>query len=124
MWKTDIAKAKALLKEAGFEKGFDITLSLPQPYAIHVKAGQVIADQLKQIGINVKLETVDWGKWVKDVYTGRNYQMTVISHTGRLDPDAMLSRYESANKENYMNYKKNPAVDEASKKRQDSNGQS
>lgn len=113
--KNDIAKAKQLLQEAGYGQGFDITLSLPQPYTMHVKAGEIVADQLKQIGIRVKLETVDWGKWLKEIYSGRNYQMTIISHTGRLDPDAMLNRYASDNKENYMNYK-NPAVDEALKK--------
>ncbi|WP_166242925.1 ABC transporter substrate-binding protein [Paenibacillus turpanensis] len=111
----DVTKAKELLKEAGLEKGFDLTLSLPQPYAVHVKAGEVVADQLKQIGVNVKLETVDWGKWVKDIYTGRQYEATIIAHTGRLDPDAMLSRYATDSKENYMNYS-NAAVDEALKK--------
>lgn len=110
VWKHDIAKAKQLLEEAGYSQGFDITLSLPQPYAMHVKAGEIVADQLKQIGIRVKLETVDWGKWLKEIYFGRKYQMTIISHTGRLDPDAMLNRYASDGKENYMNYK-NSQVD-------------
>ncbi|MHB1653327.1 MAG: ABC transporter substrate-binding protein [Desulfitobacteriaceae bacterium] len=110
----DSAKAKQLLQEAGYGQGFDLTLSLPQPYAIHRKAGEVVADQLKQIGIRVKLETVDWGKWLKDIYAGRNYQMTIIAHTGRLDPDAMLNRYASNSKENYMNYS-NPTVDAALK---------
>lgn len=110
----DLDKAKSLLKEAGYEKGFSMKLSLPEPYKIHVDSGQIIADQLKKIGINLEIEMVEWGKWVQDVYTGRNYDMTIISHTGRLDPDAMLSRYQIDSGENYFNYE-NQEVDKAIK---------
>ena len=91
----DVEKAKALLKEAGYENGFDITLSLPKTYQLHVDAGQVIADQLSKIGINVKVELVEWGTWVSDIYGAKKYEMTVCGHTGRLDSYAFLKRYKS-----------------------------
>jgi len=112
MLPNDVEKAKALLAEAGYPDGFTITMKLPEGYTYHVNAGQMIADQLSQIGITVKIEIVEWGIWLSDVYTGRKYELTVISHTGRLDPNAFLSRYHSTSSENYFNYN-NPEVDAA-----------
>ncbi len=89
------AKAKELLKQAGYENGFDINMSLPKNYQLHVDAGQVIADQLSKIGINVNIELLEWGTWLSDVYGGKKFDMTVVGHTGRLDSYAFLSRYKS-----------------------------
>jgi len=88
-------KAKELLKEAGYENGFDIKLSLPKNYQLHVDAGQVIADQLGKIGIKVNIELVEWGTWLSEVYGAKNFETTVVGHTGRLDSYAFLSRYKS-----------------------------
>jgi len=88
-------KAKELLKEAGYENGFDIKLTLPKNYQMHVDAGQVIADQLSKIGIRVNIEIVEWGTWVSEVYSAKKFEMTVVGHTGRLDSYAFLSRYKS-----------------------------
>jgi peptide/nickel transport system substrate-binding protein len=92
-------KAKQLLAEAGYPNGFEIKMALPKNYQLHVDAGQVIADQLSKIGIKVNIELIEWGKWVSDVYTNKNYETTVVGHTGRLDSYAFLSRYKSASKD-------------------------
>jgi peptide/nickel transport system substrate-binding protein len=97
-------RAKELLKEAGYENGFDIKLTLPKNYQIHVDAGQVIADQLSKIGIRVNIELVEWGTWVSEVYSGKKFEMTVVGHTGRLDSYAFLSRYKS-DSEDYISLK-------------------
>jgi len=88
-------KAKELLKEAGYENGFDIKMALPKNYQLHVDAGQVIADQLSKIGINVKIDIIEWGTWLSEVYGAKNFETTVVGHTGRLDSYAFLSRYKS-----------------------------
>ena len=88
-------KAKELLKEAGYENGFTINMSLPKNYQLHVDAGQVIADQLGKIGINVNIQLIEWGTWLNDVYGAKNFDSTVVGHTGRLDSYAFLSRYKS-----------------------------
>jgi peptide/nickel transport system substrate-binding protein len=100
----DVAKAKALLVEAGWPNGFKTTIILPEPYMLHRKAGQVVAEQLKAIGVQADLKVIDWATWLKEVYSGRHYELTVIGHTGRLDPDPFLNRYVSTSKENYMNF--------------------
>lgn len=88
-------KAKELLKEAGYENGFSITLTVPENYKIHVDTGQIIADQLEKIGIRVEIQPVEWGVWLSDVYGNKNYEMTIVAHSGRLNSYDFLSRYRS-----------------------------
>lgn len=88
-------KAKQLLKEAGYENGFKINMLLPKNYQLHVDAGQVIADQLGKIGIDVDIQIIEWGTWLNEVYGAKNFDSTVVGHTGRLDSYAFLSRYKS-----------------------------
>jgi peptide/nickel transport system substrate-binding protein len=80
----DPAKAKALLKEAGVTTPLELTLTLPPPdYAR--KGGEIIAAQLADVGINAKIENVEWAQWLKNVYTDKNYDLTIISHVEPLD---------------------------------------
>jgi peptide/nickel transport system substrate-binding protein len=48
---------------------------------------------LAKAGISVKIRLVDWSTWLGDVYQKANYDLTVIGHTGKLDPDARLGGY-------------------------------
>lgn len=107
----DPERARALLREAGYEEGLDAVLSLPEPYSLHIQSGEIIAKQLEAVGIRLSLEVVEWGTWLERVYGDRQYQLTIIGHTGRLDPDALLGRYASDHGSNYFNYN-NPRVDE------------
>ena len=89
----DPDKARALLAAAGYPDGFSTTLTLPQPYEIHVRTGEIIADQLSRVGIKAKIELVDWGQWLARVYHQADYDLTVIGHIGKLDPGLMLTGY-------------------------------
>lgn len=88
-------KAKELLTEAGYPEGFTISLKLPKSYQTHVDTGQIIADQLSKIGITCNVEVIEWAAWMSDVYTDKKYDMTVVAHSGRLDPYNFLARYKS-----------------------------
>jgi peptide/nickel transport system substrate-binding protein len=80
----DPAKAKALLKEAGVETPLNLTLTLPPPdYAR--KGGEIIASELAEVGINAKIENVEWAQWLSGVYKGKNFDLTIISHVEPLD---------------------------------------
>lgn len=98
--------ALALLEEAGYPngEGIELDMYLPSAYPEYVSAGQVIADYLTTIGVTVNIQNVEWAVWLSDIYTGRNYDLTVTGHTGRLDPYTLLARYNSESPENYMNY--------------------
>lgn len=74
----DPAKAKALLKEAGVTS-LDVTLRLPPPpYARPI--GEVVQAMLSQVGINAKIENVEWAQWLDGTFKNKNFDLTVISH--------------------------------------------
>lgn len=76
-------KARALLKEAGVNN-LELTITLPPPpYAR--QGGEVIASQLSKVGINAKLQNVEWAQWLSNVYGNKNYDMTIISHVEPFD---------------------------------------
>ena len=103
-------KAKELMAEAGYEDGFDITITVPSNYQKHIDTAQVIAQQLKQINVNATIEPVEWGQWLEQVYTNADYQTTVVGLTGKLDPNDILGRYVSDYAKNFMKYN-NPDYD-------------
>ena len=55
----DADRAKALLKEAGYN-GEEFVLLTDSNIPQHNKAGVVIAEQLKAVGINARINLVDW----------------------------------------------------------------
>lgn len=88
----DPEKAKALLKDAGVPAGWTIQLVLPQPYPQHIQAGQIVQDFLGEVGVNAEISIVEWGVWLSEVYGGpHNFDMTVVGHTGKLDPSGRLT---------------------------------
>ena len=87
--------ARALLAEAGYPEGFSATLHLPAPYPLHRNAGEIIANQLEAVGIRIKIEVIEWANWLEQINANRDYQLTVVGLTGRLDPHTMLNRYQS-----------------------------
>ncbi|HEX7124864.1 MAG TPA: ABC transporter substrate-binding protein [Thermodesulfobacteriota bacterium] len=106
----DVAKAKALLAEAGYPNGFETTLYLPQPYPDYSAAGEIIASQLTRVGIRARLETLEWGQWLDRVYKQKDYALTTIGHYGRLDPMTLLERFKTGYNANYFGYS-NPEFD-------------
>ena len=80
----DPEKSKALLAEAGFPDGFETTLDLPPPSYAR-RGGEIIAAQLADVGITAKINNVEWAQWLETVFKGKNFGMTIISHTEPMD---------------------------------------
>ena len=78
-------KARALLKEAGVVTPLNVTLTLPPP-AYARKGGEIVAAQLAKVGINAKIENVEFAQWLSGAFKG-NYDLTIISHVEPLDFD-------------------------------------
>ncbi len=67
----DVAKAKALLQQAGYT-GAPITFHTPNGrYLKDKEAAQAIAEQLTQAGLNVKLQVDEWGTMLDLVKSGK-----------------------------------------------------
>ena len=101
----DPEKAKALLAEAGYPDGFAMTITAPSNYPQHMDTAQVLAEQYKAIGLDVTINTVEWSTWLEEVYSGRNFQTTVVGlDASSLSARAMLARFHSESPKNFVNY--------------------
>ncbi len=78
-------KAKELLAKAGYPNGFEATIKLPAIYSYSRRAGEVIADQLSQVGIKLKIEIVEWGQWIERIFKKKEFQLTMIGHVEAWD---------------------------------------
>ncbi len=101
----DVEKAKSLLADAGYPNGFEMTITVPSNYQPHIDTAQVLAEQLKEIGVTAKIELVEWGTWVSDVYAGRQFQSTVVGvDASNMTARALLERFTSDYAKNFINY--------------------
>lgn len=80
----DPEQAKALLSEAGFAEGFETTLHLPPPSYAR-RGGEIIAAQLAAVGIKAEIINVEWAQWLETVFRGKNFGLTIVSHTEPMD---------------------------------------
>ena len=79
----DPAKARALLKEAGAE---NLTLSLKLPPPSYARrGGEIIAAQLREVGIGTEIENLEWAQWLEQVFRGKDFDLTIVSHTEPMD---------------------------------------
>jgi peptide/nickel transport system substrate-binding protein len=82
----DPAKAKAMLEEAGHGDGLDLTLKLPPPTYAR-RGGELVAAQLAEVGIRAEIIPIEWAQWLEQVYQGKDYDLTIVSHTEPMDID-------------------------------------
>ena len=94
----DAAKAKKLLAEAGYPNGFDTVLKVSPQYYYTVRTGEIIADHLKKVGVNVKIEQIEWSQWLGRVWKEAEYDLTIIGHAESWD----IANY--ANPKYYFRY--------------------
>lgn len=107
----DVAKTKELLAQAGYPDGFDMTISVPNNYQPHMDTAEVVAEQLREAGINVTIQPVEWSTWLDTIYNGRQFQATVVGvDAANMTARAMLERFTSDYGKNFINYN-NPAYD-------------
>lgn len=106
-----VEKAKELLAQAGYPDGFDMTISVPNNYQPHMDTAEVVAEQLREAGINVTIQPVEWSTWLDTIYNGRQFQATVVGvDAANMTARAMLERFTSDYAKNFINYS-NPAYD-------------
>lgn len=80
----DPAKAKELLAQAGYADGLKLRLRVPVvPYA--VKSAQFVASQLRDIGVTVTIEELEFTRWISEVLTNGDYDMTIVAHVEARD---------------------------------------
>ena len=82
----DIEKAKALLAEAGYPNGFKAKIWV-NDNPVRRDTAVILQDQLKQIGIDLAIETVEWGAFLDGTARGDHEMFLLGWGTVTRDPD-------------------------------------
>lgn len=93
----DLARANALLDEAGFKRGPDGTrfaLNLDYlPYGDDFKrSGEYIRQALKRVGIEVNVRGEDTAAFLRRIYTQRDFDISLVWLAGFADPQLGVPR--------------------------------
>lgn len=108
----NLEKAKEYLAKSNYPDGFNLEITVPANYPMHVTTGEIIAKQLEALNIKCSIKPIEWSAWLDQVYSKANYEATVIAFSGKLDPSEILIRYLSTYKKNFTRFN-NEAYDAA-----------
>ncbi|MDM4761612.1 ABC transporter substrate-binding protein [Galbitalea sp. SE-J8] len=79
----DVDKAKSLLADAGYADGLDLTLTIPSFYGTTVT--DLLTSQLAEAGITLTVNSVEFSTWLSDVYTNKDYELSIVDHAEARD---------------------------------------
>jgi peptide/nickel transport system substrate-binding protein len=112
--KRDVAKAKALMKEAGITAPFDVDFMVPKGAETQAVA-EVIQAMAAEIGINMKIRVTEFATSLKQAEVGQ-FQAFLLAWSGRTDPDGNLSIFHKCkapqNNPGYCNPEADRLLDE------------
>jgi peptide/nickel transport system substrate-binding protein len=118
--KTDIVKAKNLLKELGYDETNPFTFELITSTGSSTGAyiAQIIQHQLQKVGVELKIRVMEWQAFLNTVIEPRKFDSVLMGWGMPLTPDA-YSVWHSDNQRkggfNFIGYK-NEEVDKLIKK--------
>ncbi len=96
----DPARAKDLLAQAGWRdrdgdgwldregRAFEFTILTNQGNSLRIKAATIIQYRLKQIGIEVKIRTVEWATFIKEFVNKGRFDALLLGWNILQDPDS------------------------------------
>lgn len=76
----NIDRAKALMKDAGFDKSHPLQLSLTYPNIYGTQLGDQLRSQLESVGIDLRVNVVEFTTWLQDVYKNKQYDLSMVDH--------------------------------------------
>ncbi len=76
-------RARELLAEAGAEN-LTLRMMLPPPSYAR-RGGEIIASQLRDVGIETEITNLEWAQWLEQVFRGYDFDLTIVSHTEPAD---------------------------------------
>lgn len=95
LYKVDVEAAKALLAEAGYPDGFDITITTASSYPDMVDTAQLLQQQWKEIGVNATIKQIEWGDYI-DTWSNKKADILIGRNTSGIDPDRALNYFFSS----------------------------
>lgn len=107
----DVAKAKALLQQAGVKPPVQVQLMVPNnPDQLQV--AQVIQSMASEAGFDVKIQATEFASSLQQSYDG-NFEAYQIGWSGRVDIDGNTYAFLHSGQRNNVSDYSNPVVDQA-----------
>lgn len=107
----DIAKAQTLLEECGLKKnsdGYYLSVTLDAFDSGNFKdVASIVQSSLKEAGIKVDLNMMEYAAWGDQVKQGRNFNMTMLAGYQGPDISGIYSRVGINGSNNFMGYVNN-----------------
>ncbi|WP_308915387.1 ABC transporter substrate-binding protein [Jannaschia sp. LMIT008] len=79
----DPEAARAALEASSYD-GRALRLMLPPP-AYARRGGEIVASQLRDVGIETEIQNLEWAQWLEQVFRGKDFDLTIVSHTEPAD---------------------------------------
>lgn len=99
--KSEVAKAKALLAEAGFPNGFETSITMASSFPPMMAMAPIIQANLAAIGIKAKIDSMEVPRYWDEIWGPSKFDMTAMYWLSPLaDPDDFVTN----------NYKRGMAV--------------
>lgn len=80
LYSHDVDKAKELMKEAGYTAENPLELRLTYANTYGTELGDQLRSQLQPIGINLKVNMVEFSTWLQDVLKDKDYDLSLVDH--------------------------------------------
>ncbi|MCU0912183.1 MAG: ABC transporter substrate-binding protein [Rhodobacteraceae bacterium] len=113
----DLAQAKALLEEAGYPAGtLKVVFKATTNYPYHIESAQIIAEWLREAGVEMTIEQLTWADWLSQCWVDRDFEMSMMNFFTLWESDFLY--YSLWNTEGAFNYRSisNPTIDELTTK--------
>jgi len=107
----DVAKAKALLKEAGVTGPVSVDFMVPKGAETEAVA-QVIQSMASEAGFEMKIRVTEFATSLKQAEAGE-YQAYMLAWSGRIDPDGNSYVFQKSNAPQNYSAWANPEADKA-----------
>jgi peptide/nickel transport system substrate-binding protein len=101
--------AKQLIKQSGYN-GEKIVITASKAYQHHERTAVLLQQRLKEVGLNVEIEFLDWPTWLSTRWATGDYNIIISHITPRPEPSAVYYSYLHI-KYNQNGYN-NPKMDE------------
>jgi peptide/nickel transport system substrate-binding protein len=113
----DFAQARALLEEAGYPAGtLKVVFKATTNYPYHIEAAQILAEWMREIGVEMTIEQLTWADWLSQCWVDRDFEMSMMNFFTLWESDFLY--YSLWNTEGAFNYRSisNPTIDELTTK--------
>jgi peptide/nickel transport system substrate-binding protein len=109
----DPSLARALLAEAGYQNGLEVTFETPRGrYPGDDQVPIAIAGYFQQVGVRTNVRVLEWAAYLRKVTAGQGEDLFLLAGTNRtFDPHFTMTRLYGTTSSFGRDYYGNPAID-------------